>query len=166
MPLDKTFLNPDSLSYRKGVGIMILNQNRYVLVAQRINKGNLIGANSWQMPQGGIDTRETPVQAAFREMKEEVGTANARLIAESRGWLTYDLPKQLRTTLWGGRFFGQTQKWFLMEFLGSDDEINIHTRHPEFIAWQWVAPGQLCDLIVPFKQKLYGEILEEFREYL
>ena len=146
---------------------MIVNHDRQVWVGQRPDTGNLIGgADAWQMPQGGIDGTETPWQAALREMKEEIGTINIRLIAESKAWLSYDFPEELRTTLWGGRFFGQTQKWFLVEFLGNDSEININTRHPEFTAWRWVDAHQLPNLIVAFKQNLYHKILEEFKDYL
>ena len=167
MSANKTHINPDNIEYRKGVGLMILNAHGQVWVGQRRDTGKLIGgAEAWQMPQGGIDGTETPWQAALREMKEEIGTVNVRLIAESRGWISYDFPEELHTTLWGGRFFGQTQKWFLVEFLGRDSEININTRHPEFIAWRWVDPHRLPDLIVAFKQDLYRKILEEFKDYL
>lgn len=167
MSADKTHINPDHIVYRKGVGLMILNADRQVWVGQRRDTGNVIGgADAWQMPQGGIDGTETPWQAALREMKEEIGTVNIRLIAESKDWISYDFPEELHTTLWGGRFFGQTQKWFLVEFLGNDSEINIDTRHPEFVAWRWVDAPQLPDLIVKFKQDLYHKILEEFKAYL
>ena len=99
-------------------------------------------------------------------MKEEIGTVNVRLIAESHDWISYDFPEELHSTLWGGRFFGQTQKWFLVKFLGSDSEINIETRHPEFIAWRWVNPQDLPEIIVPFKRDLYVKLLEEFKEHL
>jgi putative (di)nucleoside polyphosphate hydrolase len=167
MSANKTHINPDNIEYRKGVGLMILNPNGQVWVGQRRDTGNLIGgSHTWQMPQGGIDGTEAPWEAALREMKEEIGTTNVGLIAESRGWISYDFPEELHTTLWGGRFFGQTQKWFLVEFLGDDSEININTRHPEFVAWRWVEPLRLPDLIVAFKQDLYHKILEEFKEYL
>lgn len=166
MPEDRKHINPDNIAYRKGVGFMILNNDRKVWVGQRRDTGKLIGPNTWQMPQGGIDGTETPWQAALREMKEEIGTVNIRLITESRDWISYDFPEELHTTLWGGRYVGQTQKWFLVEFLGKDSEININTRHPEFIAWRWVDAGQLPALIVPFKRELYLKVLEEFKTYL
>jgi putative (di)nucleoside polyphosphate hydrolase len=152
--------------YRRGIGLMILNNVQKVWVGQRHDTSNLIGSHAWQMPQGGIDSTETPWQAALREMKEEIGTVNVRLIAESQNWISYDFPEELHTKLWGGRFFGQTQKWFLLKFLGDDAEININTRHPEFIAWRWVDAHQLPDLIVPFKHDLYLKVLEEFKDYL
>lgn len=167
MSTDMSYINPDNLVYRKSIGLMILNADRHVLIGQRRDTGNLFfPPKAWQMPQGGIDGDETPWQAALREMKEEIGTTNVRLIAESREWYSYDFPEEIRTTLWGGRFFGQTQKWFLMAFLGHDTEINIHTRHPEFTAWRWVAPHHLPDLIVPFKHDLYLKVLKEFEAYL
>jgi putative (di)nucleoside polyphosphate hydrolase len=166
MPTSRIHINPDNIEYRKGVGLMILNAERQVWVGQRRDTGNLVGPKTWQMPQGGIDSSETPWQAALREMKEEIGTTNVRLIAESRDWVSYDFPEELQTTLWGGRFFGQTQKWFLLEFLGTDAEINIQTRHPEFVDWCWVNAQELPKLIVDFKHDLYIKILEEFKEHL
>jgi len=166
MSKNKTYINPDHIEYRKGIGLMILNEKHQVWVGQRRDTGNLIGPSAWQMPQGGIDSTETPWQAALREMKEEIGTTKVRLIAESHDWMSYDFPDELHATLWGGRFFGQIQKWFLLEFLGEDSEINIQTRHPEFIAWKWVDPHKLPDLIVSFKHDLYVKLLEEFKNYL
>jgi putative (di)nucleoside polyphosphate hydrolase len=166
MPTNRMHINPDNIAYRKGIGLMILNAEKKVWVGQRHDSDKLIGPNTWQMPQGGIDSTETPWQAALREMKEEIGTINVRLIKESNDWISYDFPEELHTTLWGGRFFGQTQKWFLLEFLGNDSEININTRHPEFTAWRWVNPSELPELIVPFKRNLYVQLLKEFKDYL
>jgi putative (di)nucleoside polyphosphate hydrolase len=146
-----------SLGYRPAVGIMLLNPDNRVFVAQR---RDLPGA--WQMPQGGIDPGEEPRQAAFRELAEEIGTANAEVIAESAQWLRYDLPPELVGRVWGGRYRGQAQKWFAMRFLGRDAEINLETEHPEFDAWQWVPAADLPRLIVPFKRQLYLDILAEF----
>lgn len=148
--------------YRRGVGILLLNPRREVLVAQRID----FKSEAWQMPQGGIDGRETPLQAAWREMKEEIGTDRARLLAESRRWLSYDLPDDLAPLLWKGRFRGQTQKWFAMEFLGEDGDIDIATENPEFSTWKWVAAREVPDLIVPFKRDLYRQVLSEFAPLL
>jgi putative (di)nucleoside polyphosphate hydrolase len=118
------------------------------------------------MPQGGIDPGETPRQAAFRELKEEVGTDKAEILAETRGWLHYDLPSDIASRMWSGRWRGQRQKWFLMRFTGEDADINPATEHPEFDAWEWVEPRQLPDLIVPFKRPLYRDVLAEFHEHL
>jgi putative (di)nucleoside polyphosphate hydrolase len=153
---------PDSatLRYRPAVGIMLLNRHGEVFVGHRID---MPAMPAWQMPQGGVDPGETPRQAAIRELEEEIGTAKADILAESRVWLTYDLPVELAGGIWGGRYRGQRQKWFVMRFTGSDGDINLATEHPEFDAWQWVAPDRLPDLIVPFKRQLYIDILAEFR---
>jgi 8-oxo-dGTP pyrophosphatase MutT (NUDIX family) len=145
--------------YRKGVGIMLLNANNEVLVAQRWDTQN----DAWQMPQGGIEGNETPSDAAFRELREEIGTDRARIIAESRGRLRYDLPPHLRQR-WAARgpWRGQEQKWFVMRFEGTDSDINLATAHPEFSAWQWVPIERLPELVVAFKKPLYVDILEEF----
>jgi putative (di)nucleoside polyphosphate hydrolase len=148
--------------YRPGVGIMLLNRGGEVFVARRID---MPAIPAWQMPQGGIDAGETPRQAAFRELEEEIGTASAEILAESRGWLYYDLPPELAAGIWGGRYRGQRQKWFAMRFIGSDGEINLATKHPEFDAWRWVPPSQLPELIVPFKRQLYTQVLTEFGAY-
>src|SRR5437763_10949204 len=111
------------------------------------------------MPQGGIDAGETPRQAALRELKEEIGTAKAEIIAESRGWRKYDLPTALAGGVWGGHYQGQRQKWFAMRFTGRNSDINLGTKHPAFDAWQWAAPWRLPGLIVPFKRRLSVDVL-------
>lgn len=153
--------------YRLGVGLMIINRNRHVFVGQRYDMSKILDvAHAWQMPQGGIDYQEPPFDAALREMHEEIGTTNVRLIAESADWYYYHFPKELATVLWGGRYDGQKQKWYLFEFLGHDTEIMIDTKHPEFSAWRWVNPRDLPDLIVPFKRKLYEDLVMEFKPHL
>ena len=114
------------------------------------------------MPQGGIDEGETPRQAALREMLEELGTDKAEIIAESKDWLTYDLPGEIIPKVWGGRFRGQAQKWFVLRFLGEDGDIDLETDHPEFSTWKWVDMAALPDLIVPFKREIYTRLVEEF----
>jgi putative (di)nucleoside polyphosphate hydrolase len=146
------------LPYRPGVGIMLVNQKGQVFIAQRIDSPG----PAWQMPQGGIDKREEPLQAAWREMREEIGTDRARFIGESRDWLTYDLPPELVSQLWKGKFRGQRQKWFAFRFLGTDRDINIATEHPEFSSWRWAALEELPGLIVPFKRQLYHDLIAEF----
>jgi putative (di)nucleoside polyphosphate hydrolase len=151
-----------ALRYRRAVGIMLLNPERRVFVAQRID----FPSDAWQMPQGGIDAGEGPRQAALRELKEEIGTNDAEFLAESAGWLTYEFPAELRGKVWRGRYRGQRQKWFVLRFLGEDADIDLATKHPEFSAWKWVDPQELPRLIVPFKRQLYIELLAEFRELL
>jgi putative (di)nucleoside polyphosphate hydrolase len=115
------------------------------------------------MPQGGIDEDEEPRNAAFRELREEIGTDKAQIVAESKTWLRYDLPPELRKR-WKDRWNGQQQKWFVMRFLGTDSDVNVATEHPEFSAWKWVPIEQLADLIVSFKRQLYLDLLQELRE--
>ena len=150
------------LPYRPGVGVMLLNREHKVFVAQRIDTPFA----AWQMPQGGIDKGEAPRDAAMRELEEEIGTRKAEVIGESRGWLTYDLPQDLVPRVWSGCFRGQSQKWFLLRFLGEDSDICIDTVKPEFSAWKWAAPETLADTIVPFKRQLYRDILAEFAPLL
>jgi putative (di)nucleoside polyphosphate hydrolase len=153
---------PSTLPYRSGVGVMLLNDAQKVFVAKRID----MTSEAWQMPQGGIDEGETPEIAVMRELGEEIGCTKATIIAQSKGWYTYDLPEPLIPKIWSGKFRGQKQKWFLMRFTGKDSDINIHTPHPEFLEWKWVAPEKLPDIIVPFKKQLYTELVEEFGPFL
>ena len=150
--------------YRPAVGIMLLNPAGLAFVGRRIDMP--AGLAAWQMPQGGIDPGETPSQAAFRELEEEVGTGKAETLAETQGWLHYDLPSDIAARMWSGRWRGQRQKWFLMRFTGNDADINLATGHPEFDAWEWVEPRRLPELIVPFKRQLYRDLLAEFRPHL
>jgi len=147
-----------NLPYRPCVGIMLFNNDGHVLVARRID----MVSEAWQMPQGGIDPGESPIDAAFRELEEEIGTAKAEFLAEADGWLDYDLPHDLVAKLWQGRFKGQTQKWFAMRFTGVDTDIDIETETPEFIEWKWAEISALPDLIVPFKRDLYAELARRF----
>ncbi|HSV29609.1 MAG TPA: RNA pyrophosphohydrolase [Candidatus Omnitrophota bacterium] len=144
--------------YRKGVGIVLQNRDGLVFVARRIDTK----ADAWQFPQGGIDDGEDPRTAALRELEEEIGTAKAEIVAESRDWLSYDLPRDVADKCWKGRFRGQAQKWFLLRFLGSDADIDIATEHPEFSEWRWMALADVPSVIVPFKRDLYERVVEEF----
>src|SRR5690606_29820107 len=132
-----------------------------VFVAKRID----YPGDAWQMPQGGIDDGEDPLSAALRELEEEIGTAKAEPLAESRGWYRYDLPPELQGKLWGGRWRGQRQKWFAMRFTGTDRDINLATAHPEFSAWRWIEPDAVPRLIIPFKRAIYERVVEEFRPF-
>lgn len=145
--------------YRPNVGIMLLDRQRRVFVGQRID----MPSDAWQMPQGGIDRGETPRGAAWRELKEEVGTNKAEFLAESSGWMTYDLPEALRQSLWKGKWRGQAQKWFAMRFTGEDGDIDIATEHPEFKTWMWAPLDRLVELIVPFKRDIYAAVVAEFQ---
>lgn len=147
------------LPYRRGVGILLLNSDRRIFVGRRIDQR----AEAWQMPQGGIDAGEDPAAAAMRELAEEIGTDKAEIIAESAGWIRYDLPEDIAGRVWGGRYRGQEQKWFLLRFAGSDTDIDLEGGgHPEFDAWRWVRLEEAPNLIVPFKRPLYEAVVAEF----
>lgn len=157
--MTKAKVKKKDLPYRLGVGAVLFNASGHVLVAQRIDTPG----DAWQMPQGGIDADEDPRETVFRELAEEIGTADAEILAETEGWLTYDLPKALRKTVWKGRYRGQKQKWFALRFLGTDADINLTAhKHPEFSAWKWAPLHLVPDLIVPFKRDLYQEIVTTF----
>ena len=147
---------------RQGVGIIVLNQNNDVFVAKR--KDNPI--DKWQMPQGGIDKNETPFDAMKRELVEETSITNIKVIKEIENWLEYELPPYLLGKIWKGRYRGQKQKWFIVKFIGNDDEINLNTKHPEFIEWKWIEPKKLPEVIVNFKKDLYRNLLEEIKIFI
>ena len=148
--------------YRQCVGIMLLNAQGQVLVARRADTP----ANpAWQMPQGGVDWGETPRQAALRELEEEIGTAKAIILAESRDWLTYEFPPEIAGRVWYGRYRGQRLKWFLMRFTWCDADIDVGSAHAEFDAWRWVEADELPALIVAFKRLHYRAVVSEFRDY-
>jgi putative (di)nucleoside polyphosphate hydrolase len=142
---------------------MLLNRAGRVFIGHRIRMPP--GMPRWQMPQGGIDIGETPRQAALRELKEEIGTDRADVLAKSRGWFHHDVPEEIAEGIMGGRYRGNRQKWFAMRFTGTDADVNLATEHPEFDAWKWVKPEQLPELAVPFMRRLYLDILAEFREF-
>ncbi|WP_122075720.1 RNA pyrophosphohydrolase [Pseudophaeobacter sp. EL27] len=148
------------LPYRPNVGIMLVNAANHVFVAQRKDRFQ----DAWQMPQGGIDRGEDARLAALRELEEETGVTRdlVEIIAESDGWLPYDLPHDVVPKFWGGKYRGQEQKWYLMRFLGRDDQVNIETEHPEFSAWCWQPVDQLVEKIVPFKREVYARVVQEF----
>ena len=148
------------LPYRPCAGVMLVNNANLVFVGQRLDSSS----EAWQMPQGGIDKGEDPRDAALRELREEAGIAPAmaEIIAASAAEHYYDLPGELMGKIWGGRYRGQRQHWFLARFLGSDADINIATEHPEFRAWRWTPLDSLPDLIVPFKRDLYRALVTEF----
>ena len=154
----------EQTAYRRGVGVMLLNADREVWVGRRIDRTD----EAWQMPQGGIDAGEEPWETALRELQEETGIPPhlVERIADCPERLRYDLPEELKDKLWGGKWRGQEQDWFLCRFLGRESDVDIATAHPEFDAWKWVAPSALPDLIVPFKRDLYRRLIEQFREHI
>ncbi len=152
------------LPYRPCAGIMLINAGGLVFVGQRKDRFT----DAWQMPQGGIDKGETPRDAALRELEEETGVVPdlVNVVAETEGWVPYDLPHDLVGKLWKGRYRGQEQKWYLMRFNGTDDQVNIVTDHQEFSAWKWMPVDQLLDSIVPFKRAVYEVVLAQFKGHL
>lgn len=142
---------------RKGVGIIVLNKNNYVFVGKR--KDN--PGDKWQMPQGGVDDGEDYVTAMERELFEETSIKNIKIIKEIEKLQEYELPESLVGIIWKGKFRGQIQKWFITRFIGQDNEINLNTKHQEFIEWKWVKPVELPEIIVEFKKSLYIKLLNE-----
>ena len=150
------------LPLRNGVGIVVLNKNNKVFVGKRIDNPE----NFWQMPQGGVDKEENFLTAAFRELEEETSIKNVKLIDELEGISTYYLPDHLLGIIWKGKFKGQKQKWFLMKYLGKDDEINLKTKNPEFFEWKWVDLKQITELVVDFKLHVYQEVQKKVEKIL
>ena len=151
-----------NLPLRSGVGIVVLNKENKVFVAKRIDNPK----NFWQMPQGGVDEGEDFLKAAYRELEEETSIKNVKLIKELDGTITYELPDRLLGLIWKGKYRGQKQKWFLMRFVGVDNEINIKTKHPEFLEWKWVELDKITDLVVDFKLHVYKEVKDKVKKIL
>ena len=151
-----------NLPLRSGVGIVVLNKDNKVFVAKRIDNPK----NFWQMPQGGVDEGEDFLKAAYRELEEETSIKNVELIKELDGTITYELPDRLLGLIWKGKYRGQKQKWFLMRFVGLDNEINIKTKHPEFLEWKWVELDKITDLVVDFKLHVYKEVKDKVKKIL
>ncbi|WP_276317301.1 RNA pyrophosphohydrolase [Alexandriicola marinus] len=152
------------LPYRPCVGVMLVNAEGRVFVGQRRDWPE----PAWQMPQGGIDEGEPAREAALRELEEETGVSRdlVRIEHETAGWIPYDLPLEIVNKRWKGRFRGQEQKWFLMRFLGTDDQVNIETAEPEFSVWRWADPKDLVPGIVPFKREVYARVLDELGDLI
>ena len=150
------------LPLRNGVGIVVLNDERQVFVAKRIDNPR----NFWHMPQGGVDKGESLLEAAYRELKEETNITKVKLIKEIEGTLTYELPSHLLGKIWKGKYKGQKQKWFLMKFLGSDSDINIKTKNPEFIEWKWIDLEKITEVVVDFKLHVYKELKEKINKII
>ncbi len=152
------------LPYRPCVGVVLFNPEGLVWVGKRVPKSGDNFIEAWQMPQGGIDPGEQPETAALRELREEVGTDRAEIIAQTEGWLTYELPNHLRGVSWGGKYRGQKQKWFALRYLGEDQDFDLNAHdQPEFSSWRWTALNELPEMIVPFKRDVYSNVVNEFR---
>jgi putative (di)nucleoside polyphosphate hydrolase len=151
-----------NLPLRSGVGIVVLNKANKVFVAKRIDNAK----NFWQMPQGGIDEGEDYLTAAYRELEEETSIKNVELISELDGLITYNLPEHLLGIIWKGKYKGQSQKWFLMRYLGEDNQINIKTKKPEFLDWKWVDLKEITNLVVDFKLHVYQEVQQKVQRLL
>ena len=154
--------NHKNLPLRSGVGIVLLNKKNKVFVAKRIDNPK----NFWQMPQGGVDKDENYYQAALRELKEETSINNVELIQEIDGITTYELPENLLGIIWKGKYKGQKQKWFLMRYLGNDNDINIKTNKPEFLDWKWINVEDLTKIAVKFKFDVYKNLKDEVEKIL
>ncbi len=152
------------LPYRPCVGVMLINPAGLIFAGRRIDNPE----PAWQMPQGGIDAGEEPADAARRELREETGITGELIepLACMPGWVTYDLPPELLGVVWGGRYRGQRQKWFLYRFLGHDDQVRIATEHPEFDRWRWIGADEMIGSIVPFKRAVYEQVVRAFRPWL
>tara|TARA_Y100000591_G_C21303381_1_gene437507 strand:+ start:43 stop:510 length:468 start_codon:yes stop_codon:yes gene_type:complete len=151
-----------NLPMRQGVGIIVLNSDNKVFVGKR--KDNPI--DKWQMPQGGIDVNETPLNAMKRELKEETSIIKIVILKEIESWLEYELPPNLLGKIWKGKYRGQKQKWFIVRFIGNENEINIKTKHPEFIEWKWIDYNILPEVIVDFKKKVYEKLKIELGQLI
>ena len=150
------------LPLRSGVGIVVLNKDNKIFVAQRIDNQK----NFWQMPQGGVDKGEDYLTAAYRELEEETSIKNVKLVKELDGLISYLLPENLLGVLWKGKYKGQEQKWFVMRYLGKDNEINIKTKNPEFCEWKWIDLENITDLVVGFKLHVYQHVKKKINEIL
>ena len=151
-----------NLPLRSGVGIVVLNKENKIFVAKRIDNPK----NFWQMPQGGVDKDEDFLSAAYRELEEETSIKDVELIREIDEILTYELPKHLLGIIWKGKYKGQKQKWFIMRYLGTDDEININTKKPEFLEWKWIDLDMITEVVVDFKLEVYKKLKTQIKEII
>ena len=152
-----------SLPFRIGVGIILINKKNKIFVGKRKDHPN---NNKWQMPQGGVNAGEDYVAAMKRELQEETSVKSFEILKEFDDWTQYELPDYLKGKIWKGKFRGQKEKWFLLKFTGSDNEINLKTKYPEFIDWKWVNPEIIPNIIVDFKRKLYEELLTKIKPFI
>lgn len=159
-----TKIDAETLPYRPCVGVVLINSQGLIFAGQRVDST----VPAWQMPQGGIDDGEKPRIAALRELWEETGVTEdlVEVIEKTPDWVTYDLPPELLGKVWGGKYRGQRQRWFLMRFLGRDEQVNIATDHPEFERWRWISADEMVASIVPFKREVYQAVVAAFRPHL
>ena len=150
------------LPLRIGVGVIVLNHENKIFVGKRIDNP----VDKWQMPQGGVNKNESFLTAMKRELDEETSIKNIQIIKELDGWFQYELPKNLLGIIWKGKFRGQKQKWFVVRFVGKENEINLNTKHPEFIEWKWVEMNELPKIIVDFKRNVYEKLLIELKKFI
>ena len=150
------------MKYRKGIGIFLINSENKLWVGKRIDNKN----NYWQMPQGGVDDGEDYLSAAYRELEEETSVKNVKLIKEIEGTTSYELPDNLLGIIWKGKYKGQKQKWFLMRYIGKDEDININTKKPEFMEWKWIDISRITEVVVDFKLEVYKELQEKIKKII
>ena len=155
-------MNKNLLPLRVGVGIALLNSKNKIFVGKRIDNPK----SFWQMPQGGVDINENYLDAAKRELAEETSIKSIELIKELDGWLKYNLPENLLGKVWKGKYGGQKQKWFIMKFLGEDEEINIKTKYPEFLEWKWIDIDEITNVAVNFKLNIYKEVKVQIKKII
>tara|TARA_B100001564_G_C20556056_1_gene631459 strand:- start:22 stop:492 length:471 start_codon:yes stop_codon:yes gene_type:complete len=155
-------MSQKKLPLRIGVGAIVLNSENKIFVGKRLDNP----VDKWQMPQGGVDKGENLTSAMRRELMEETSIQNIKILKQINKWFTYELPKDLLGIIWKGKFRGQKQKWFLVRFLGNESEINLKTKHPEFIEWKWIEVEELTRVVVSFKRDVYKKLVIELKKFI
>ena len=155
-------MSQKNLPLRIGVGAIVLNNEKKIFVGKRLDNP----IDKWQMPQGGVDKGENFITAMKRELKEETSIQNIKILKQIDKWFEYELPKNLLGIIWKGKFRGQKQKWFIVRFTGKENEINLKTKHPEFIEWKWIEIDELTKVIVDFKRDVYNKLVLELKKFI
>ena len=155
-------MNQKKLPLRIGVGAIVLNNKNQIFVGKRLDNP----VNKWQMPQGGVDKGENLIIAMKRELMEETSIQSIKILKKIDKWLEYELPENLLGIIWKGKFRGQKQKWFIVRFIGNESEINLKTKHPEFIEWKWIEIDELTNVIVDFKKDVYKKLVIELKKFI